>query len=31
MSANGGTEKFQADPHWRDHLLFFEYFAAPRR
>jgi hypothetical protein len=22
----GGTEKFQADPHWRDLLLFFEYF-----
>ena len=22
----GGTEVFQADPHWRDHLLFFEYF-----
>ncbi|MDN5940850.1 MAG: glucosidase [Nitrospira sp.] len=22
----GGTEKFQSDPHWRDHLLFFEYF-----
>jgi hypothetical protein len=22
----GGTEKFQADPHWRDHVLFFEYF-----
>ncbi|MBP7864565.1 MAG: glucosidase [Acidobacteria bacterium] len=22
----GGTEKFQNDPHWRDHLLFFEYF-----
>lgn len=24
----GGTEKFQNDPHWRDHLLFFEYFHA---
>lgn len=23
---NGGTEKFQTDPHWRDHLQFFEYF-----
>jgi hypothetical protein len=23
---NGGTEKFQSDPHWRDHLLFYEYF-----
>jgi len=22
----GGTEKFQQDPHWRDHLLFYEYF-----
>jgi hypothetical protein len=22
----GGTEKFQHDPHWRDCLLFFEYF-----
>jgi hypothetical protein len=22
----GGTEKFQNDPHWRDHILFFEYF-----
>ena len=22
----GSTEKFQNDPHWRDHLLFFEYF-----
>jgi Mannosylglycerate hydrolase MGH1-like glycoside hydrolase domain len=22
----GGSEKFQSDPHWRDHLLFFEYF-----
>src|SRR5208337_4529727 len=22
----GGTAKFQADPHWRDHLLFYEYF-----
>ncbi len=24
----GGTEKFQTDPHWRDYLLFFEYFHA---
>jgi hypothetical protein len=24
----GGTEKFQSDPHWRDHILFFEYFHA---
>ncbi len=22
----GATEKFQSDPHWRDYLLFFEYF-----
>ena len=22
----GGAEKFQADPHWRDLLLFYEYF-----
>ena len=22
----GGTTKFQNDPHWRDHLLFYEYF-----
>jgi len=21
-----GTEKFQADPHWRDLILFYEYF-----
>ncbi len=24
----GGTEKFQKDQHWRDHLLFYEYFHA---
>jgi hypothetical protein len=24
----GGTEKFQRDPHWRDYLLFYEYFNA---
>jgi hypothetical protein len=23
---HGGTEKFQADPHWRDYILFYEYF-----
>jgi hypothetical protein len=23
---NGGSRKFQEDPHWRDHLLFYEYF-----
>jgi hypothetical protein len=22
----GGTEKFQTDPHWKDHVLFYEYF-----
>ena len=22
----GGNEKFQRDPHWRDHILFYEYF-----
>jgi len=22
----GGAKKFQEDPHWRDHLLFYEYF-----
>ena len=22
----GGTDKFQSDPHWRDHILFYEYF-----
>jgi hypothetical protein len=22
----GGTRKFQDDPHWRDHILFYEYF-----
>jgi hypothetical protein len=21
----GGSEKFQTDPHWRDHVLFYEY------
>ncbi len=24
----GGSEKFQNDPHWRDNLLFYEYFHA---
>jgi hypothetical protein len=23
---HGWYEKFQRDPHWRDHLLFYEYF-----
>jgi hypothetical protein len=22
----GGTQKFQEDPHWRDYVLFYEYF-----
>jgi Mannosylglycerate hydrolase MGH1-like glycoside hydrolase domain len=22
----GATKLFQADPHWRDHILFYEYF-----
>jgi hypothetical protein len=22
----GEAEKFQTDPHWRDHILFYEYF-----
>jgi hypothetical protein len=22
----GGSQKFQTDPHWRDYLLFYEYF-----
>ena len=22
----GGTEQFQAGSHWRDHILFYEYF-----
>jgi hypothetical protein len=22
----GGTELFQTDPHWRDYILFYEYF-----
>ena len=22
----GGTEKFQTDPRWQDHILFYEYF-----
>ena len=22
----GNNERFQNDPHWRDHLQFFEYF-----
>jgi hypothetical protein len=24
----GGTEKFQSDPHWQNHILFYEYFHA---
>ena len=22
----GGTDIFRTDPHWRDHILFYEYF-----
>ena len=22
----GGTKKFSDDPHWKDHILFYEYF-----
>jgi hypothetical protein len=22
----GATEKFQTDPHWKDYVLFYEYF-----
>jgi len=22
----GGTHKFQTDPHWKDYVLFYEYF-----
>jgi hypothetical protein len=22
----GGTTKFQTDPHWKDYILFYEYF-----
>jgi mannosylglycerate hydrolase MGH1-like protein len=25
-AVHGGTERFQTDPHWRDHILFYEYF-----
>ena len=24
----GGAEKFQSDPYWQDHLLFYEYSTA---
>ena len=23
---NGDREKFQSDPHWRDLIMFYEYF-----
>jgi hypothetical protein len=26
--AHGGCELFQKDPHWRDLILFYEYFHA---
>jgi hypothetical protein len=22
----GGTERFQTDPNWKEHVLFYEYF-----
>jgi len=22
----GGSQKFQEDPHWKDYILFYEYF-----
>ena len=25
-AVHGGTSKFQEDPHWKDHILFYEYF-----
>lgn len=25
-AVNGNHEKFQTDPHWRDLILFYEYF-----
>jgi hypothetical protein len=25
-AVSGGTRKFQDDPHWRDYILFYEYF-----
>lgn len=27
---HGGYEKFQTDEHWRDHILFYEYFHGDR-
>jgi hypothetical protein len=26
VTLTGGTEKFQSDPNWRDHILFYEFF-----
>jgi hypothetical protein len=25
---HGSSKKFQEDPHWRDYILFYEYFHA---
>ena len=25
-AAHGQIDRFQTDPHWRDHILFYEYF-----
>lgn len=27
----GGAQKFQKDPHWRDYILFYEYFHGGQR
>jgi hypothetical protein len=27
----GGSEEFQNDPYWRDHILFYEYFHGDNR
>jgi hypothetical protein len=27
----GGMDKFQNDPHWKDHVLFYEYFHGRQR
>lgn len=29
-AVHGGYEKFQTDPYWRDHILFYEYFHGDR-
>ena len=27
----GGSKKFQEDPHWKDYILFYEYFHGDQR